>query len=127
MTSPWGAAQGPRPGPIEPRASAGALTAKTSSAILRLDVNVVLVPVTVTDSLDRPITNLPAERFRVLEDGVEQKIASFCLEEGPVSVGLLLDTSASMKSRIASSVEALKQFLLTTIPGDEYFLIQFST
>jgi len=55
----------------------------------------VLVRVIVTDSLDRPITTLPAERFRVLQDGLEQKIASFCREEGPVSLGFLFDCDRS--------------------------------
>ncbi len=91
-----------------------------------MDVKVVLVPVTVTDSLDRPITTLQADRFRVLEDGVEQKIASFSREDGPVSLGFLFDSSSSMKERIASSVDALREFSLTGIPGDEYFLVQFS-
>ena len=129
FTSPWdAAAQVPQTRvSIEPRIAAGARAAKTPPAILRSDVNVVLVPVIVTDSLDRPITTLPAERFRVLEDGVEQKIAYFGRDEGPVSLGFLFDSSGSMKNRIASSVEAIRQFFLTTIPGDEYFLIQFST
>src|SRR5436190_1243205 len=53
---------------------------------LRLDIKMVLIPVTVADTLDRPVTNLPAERFRVLEDGVAQRITSFSQEESPVSL-----------------------------------------
>jgi VWFA-related protein len=89
-------------------------------------VKVVLVPVTVTDALNRPINVLSQDSFRVLEDGVEQKITSFAWEEAPVSLGFLFDTSGSMKNRIDASVAALKQFFLTTMPGDEYFLVQFS-
>ena len=89
-------------------------------------MKVVLVPVIVTDPLDHPVTTLSAERFRLLEDGVERKITTFSRDDGPVSLGLLFDSSGSMKNRIDSSVEALKQFFQTTIPGDEYFLIQFS-
>jgi VWFA-related protein len=69
---------------------------------------------------------LSKERFRVLEDGVEQKITSFVWEDGPVSIGLLFDSSGSMKNRIDASVSALKHVFQTTIPGDEFFLIQFS-
>ena len=47
------------------------------SANLRADVKLVLVPVSVTDALDRPVTALPKESFHVLEDGVEQTITSF--------------------------------------------------
>jgi VWFA-related protein len=95
-------------------------------ANLRLDVRLVLVPVSVTDGRDRPVHMLPQERFRVLEDGVEQKIASFSQEEGPISMGIAFDSSGSMKDRIESSVDALKLLFQTTTPGDEFFLVHFS-
>jgi VWFA-related protein len=85
-----------------------------------------LIPVTVIDPLDRPVTSLSKDSFRVLEDGVVQRITSFGLEEGPVSVGLLFDRSGSMKPRIGASVEALRHFFQTTTPGDEFFLLEFS-
>ena len=47
-------------------------------------------------------------------------------EDGPVSLGLVFDSSGSMKGRLDSSVEALKQFFLTAIPGDEFFVVQFA-
>jgi len=93
---------------------------------LRLDVSMVLVPVSVTDPMDRPVHDLPQQSFRILEDGVEQRITSFSHEEGPVSMGLLFDSSGSMKGRIESSIEALKLIFKTVTPGDEFFLIQFS-
>jgi len=126
--SAWGAdAAGPEARvSIQPRAPSLIKSTTAVPANLRVDVKVVLVPVSVTDALNRPITTLPVERFHVMEDGVEQKIAFFSREEGPVSLGFLFDSSGSMKNRIASSVDALKQFFLTTIPGDEYFLVQFS-
>jgi VWFA-related protein len=86
----------------------------------------VLVPVSVTDGMDRPITTLPQSTFRLLEDGTEQTIASFSREEGPVSLGILFDSSASMKDRLDASVKSLQEFFLTSLPGDEYFLVQFS-
>jgi Ca-activated chloride channel homolog len=89
-------------------------------------VRMVLVPVTVTDTWNRPITALSKESFRVLDDGVEQTITSFTREESPVSLGLLFDSSGSMKTRIDGSVQALKEFFPTTIPGDEFFLVQFA-
>ncbi len=107
---------------IEPRAQRAAKVGHS----LRIDLNVVLVPVTVTDAMNRPITSLARQNFRVLEDGVEQEITSFTREEGPISLGLVFDSSGSMKNRIDASVEALKQFFLTTIPGDEFFVVQFA-
>jgi Ca-activated chloride channel family protein len=93
---------------------------------MRMDTNMVLVPVTVTDDSDRPVTGLALDRFRVFEDNVEQKIVSFFREEGPVSVGFIFDASASMKKKMDRSVAAIEQFLKTVTPGDEFFLLRFS-
>jgi VWFA-related protein len=85
------------------------------------------VPVTVTDTLNnRPVTDLSKEDFRIFEDGVEQKITWFGWEDGPVSMGLLFDTSGSMKNKIAASVSALSYVFQASIAGDEFFLLQFS-
>ncbi len=92
----------------------------------RLDVKMILVPVTVTDATDHPVTGLPAKGFRLFEDNVEQDIVSFSREEGPVSVGFIFDTSSSMKNRISASIKAVDQFLKSATPGDEFFLVQFS-
>ena len=83
-----------------------ARTSSYRSANLRADVKLVLVPVSVTDSFERPVTALRKESFRVLEDGVEQTITSFAREEAPVSLGLLFDSSGSMKSRMEGSITA---------------------
>jgi len=93
---------------------------------LRLDVKVVLIPVSVTDSLDHPVNDLPPNAFRLLEDNVEQKIACFFKEEAPVSVGLIFDASGSMRKSMDRSLAAVEQFFHTTTPGDEFFLIRFS-
>src|SRR3954471_13731390 len=121
--SAWSAGepeQEPRVTPRSRRPDAG------RQANLRADVKLVLVPVSVTDALDRPVTALRKESFRVLEDGVEQTITSFAREEAPLSVGLLFDSSGSMKSRMEGSITALKNLFQTTIPGDEFFLVQFA-
>lgn len=93
---------------------------------LRINVKVVLVPVSVTDAWDRPVNSLRQDSFRVLEDGVEQKITMFSHEDAPISMGLLFDASNSMKNRIGDSVDALKLLFNTTMEGDEFFLVQFS-
>ena len=93
---------------------------------LRSDVRLVLIPVSVTDGSDRPVTNLRRDNFRILEDGVEQVVTFFTQEDGPVSLGLLFDSSGSMKNRIETSAQALELLFQTTIPGDEFFVVQFS-
>jgi VWFA-related protein len=80
----------------------------------------------VTDSWNRPITDLSKENFRLTEDGVEQKITSLVREDSPVSLGLLFDSSGSMKNRVSGSMEALKLLFQTTMQGDEFFVVQFA-
>jgi VWFA-related protein len=93
---------------------------------LKIESAMVLVPVTVTDRTDHPVTDLAPDSFRIFEDNVEQKVVSFHREDGPVSVGFLFDASASMKGRMDRSMAAIKQFLNTLTKGDEFFLIRFS-
>jgi VWFA-related protein len=110
---------------IKPRSSLHARSAFTRSN-LRVDVNMTIVPVTVTDLWDKPVLDLPMESFRVYEDNVEQKIVHLSKEDGPVSVGFIFDTSGSMKKRMDRSIAAIQQFLKGATPEDEFFLVQFS-
>jgi VWFA-related protein len=117
-------ATGQEPTAIQPRPRPTGR--KESIPNLRLDLKMVLVPITVTDAMDRPVTNLSRSHFRVLEDGVEQAIRSFSQDEAPVSIGLLIDTSGSMKGRLTASVESMRLLFQTRLPGDEYFAVQFA-
>jgi VWFA-related protein len=92
----------------------------------RVDARMVQIPVTVTDLLDRNVMNLTAENFRVFEGGAEQPIAAFSMTDAPISAGIVFDTSGSMKHRIQESRAAVRQFLASAVPGDEYCLVQFS-
>ena len=95
-------------------------------ATMKVDVNMILLPVTVTDAKDQPVMDLSPDSFRVLEDNIEQQVVSFHREEGPVSVGFIFDASSSMKNRMDRSVAAIQQFIETLTKGDEFFLIRFS-
>src|SRR5262249_13199563 len=64
--------------------------------------------------------------FRLFEDGVEQQLLYFTSEDGPVSVGVVFDASRSMLGKLDQSRAAISQFLLTSMPGDEFFLIEFN-
>jgi Ca-activated chloride channel homolog len=110
---------------ITPRNSLRSRT-PASRPTMKVDVNMILLPVTVTDSKDQPVTNLPADSFRVLEENVEQKVVSLHHEEGPVSVGFVFDGSASMKNRMDRSIAAIQRFLETLNKGDEFFLVRFN-
>lgn len=93
---------------------------------LRLEVELALVNVTVTDPYDRLVTGLEPENFRVFEDNVEQEIVSFSSEDVPVSIGVILDFSGSMADKIGKAKQAALQFLKTANPQDEFFLVGFN-
>ena len=95
-------------------------------ATIRVDSNLVLVPVTVLDPLTRMVTGLEAENFQVLENGVQQKITSFGSEDSPLSIGIVLDTSGSMGGNLAVSRQAVVEFFKSANPEDEAFLVEFS-
>src|ERR1700690_858398 len=93
---------------------------------IRIDTTLVQVNVTVTDPLNRFVTGLEKEHFRLFEDKVEQVIAQFSAEDAPLSVGIVFDTSGSMGSKLQKSREAVAQFFKTANPEDEFFLIEFN-
>jgi VWFA-related protein len=95
-------------------------------ATLRVETNLVLIPVSVNDPLNRPITGLEKENFRVFEDKVEQTITTFAMEDEPVAVGLVFDTSGSMGEKLKRSRMAAREFFKTANEDeDEYFLVEF--
>jgi Ca-activated chloride channel family protein len=95
-------------------------------APIRVDVNMVMVNVTVTDPFDRIVTGLDQANFQVFDEKVEQQIASFSTEDAPISVGMIFDSSGSMSDKIDKSKEAALQFFKTSNPQDEFMLINFS-
>jgi VWFA-related protein len=101
-------------------------TQERRSPSIRLDVKMVMIPTNVTDGNDRPITSLRKEDFHLFEDAIEQKIESFSIDQAPVSVGIVFDSSGSMRNKIDKSFSAVEQFLKASLPGDEFFLVQFS-
>jgi len=93
---------------------------------IQVDVNLVLVNATVTDPMNRLVTGLDKEHFRVFENDKEQKILHFSSEDTPVSIGLVFDASGSMADKIDKSRQAAMQFFLTANPQDEFFLVDFN-
>jgi len=93
---------------------------------LKIDVDLVLVSATVTDSLNRYVSGLESQHFQIWEDKVEQKLEYFSAEDVPISVGVIFDVSGSMKDKIATARSAAATFLKTGNPEDEYFLVEFA-
>ena len=96
--------------------------------LIRVGVDTVFVNVTVVDPLNRCVTGLEQDVFRVFENKVEQKIAYFSEEEAPVSVGILFDRSGSMKANnnIEAARSAIVRFMQSANPEDEFFLVTFN-
>jgi len=95
-------------------------------AEFRADSELVLIPVSVTDSKNHAITGLGRDAFRIFDDKTEQTVVQFAREDVPLSVGIVFDSSGSMKDKLAKSREAVDQFLRGANPEDEFFLVEFS-
>jgi len=93
--------------------------------ILR-DVNLVVLHATVIDQRGRFVPDLKQEHFRVLEDRVEQKLAVFKREDIPVTMGLVIDNSGSMRDKRDRVNAAALTFVRTSNPEDESFVVNFN-
>lgn len=96
------------------------------ASIIRKSVELVLVPVTVMDQYHRIITGLKRENFHLFEDKRPKAIEHFWKEDGPVSVGIVLDVSGSMKSKIERARDSVVTLLQASNPQDEFFLVTFA-
>jgi Ca-activated chloride channel family protein len=93
---------------------------------IRINVDLALVPVFVTDSYGRSVTGLARENFRVFEGSRQMPIQTFGRQDQPVAVGLIFDCSRSMRDKFATAREAARAFFEQLNPDDESFLITIS-
>lgn len=93
---------------------------------MRVDVDLVLVPVTVIDQKNRPVMGLTKQDFTLWEGNSVRDIRYFSAEDTPISVGILLDISRSMTDKIDLARAALAEFFDNANPADDYFVITFS-
>ncbi|HET7205028.1 MAG TPA: VWA domain-containing protein [Terriglobales bacterium] len=98
----------------------------THTSPIKKDVDLVLIPVTITDQMDRLITGLDKKNFQVYEGKEPQEIRHFSNEDAPVSIGIIFDMSGSMTEKIERAREAVIQFCQSANPQDEFFMITFS-
>ena len=99
---------------------------KTHTKPMKVDVSLVLVPVTITDPMNRLVTGLDKDNFQLFEDKEPQEIRHFSSEDAPVSLGVIFDMSGSMTSKIERAREAVIEFFKTANPQDEFFMITFA-
>src|SRR4030095_2355377 len=84
--------------------------------VVRVDTELVTLNVRVIDRNNRPIDNVRENELHVYEDGVEQPLTLFTREEVPISYGLAVDTSGSLRSQLQSVIDAGKSIINTNKP-----------
>jgi Ca-activated chloride channel homolog len=117
--------------PPPPSASPVPASSVVNAGLKRVDpmkvkVDLVLVPVTITDPMNRLVTGLDKDNFAIYQDKNPQVIRDFSSEDAPVSIGLIFDMSGSMNTKIEKAREAVSEFLKAANPQDEFFMITFA-
>lgn len=101
---------------------------KRDDDTIRIDTDLVTLTTTVVNERGRYVANLKQRDFAVYEDGIKQEVAYFNTgDKVPISLGVLFDTSGSMVDKIEGVRDAVEHFVKSVAPGDEVFLIRFSS
>jgi Ca-activated chloride channel family protein len=117
----------PLPGPPPPPPPPGAATnSGKQGAGIKVDVNLVVLHTSVLDDRGRFADGLKQDNFRVFEDKVEQKLSVFKREDVPVSMGLVIDNSGSMREKRPRVNEAALTLVQASNPRDEAFVVNFN-
>jgi Ca-activated chloride channel homolog len=116
----------PAEAPGEAEAPGSVRLPKSTVPKLRVEANLVLVPMTVTDPMNRLVTGLEAPNFQVYDNNIGQTIKSFSTEDAPVTIGVVFDLSGSMQTKFSRARRALTEFLRTSNPQDEFFVVAFN-
>lgn len=113
--------------PPPPRSAAPAGEDVDEDDVVRVDTQLISVPVTVTDRAGRPLTNLRAENFALYEDGQPQRVANFITTDAPFEVALVLDTSGSTRAEVGLIRRAANAFIDALRPGDRIAILAFNS
>ena len=97
-----------------------------SDSTIKVNVSEVVLHATVTDRKGNFISGLSGDNFQVYEDGVARKIAYFSREDVPVTVGLVIDNSGSMRTKRSEVVGGAKAFVRSSNAQDEIFIVNFN-
>jgi Ca-activated chloride channel family protein len=112
---------------ITPRTKSIPKQEEQRPASIRVTSNLVLIPVTVNDPLNRPVSGLEKENFHVFDEKVQQTISTFAMDDEPIAAGLVFDTSGSMGDKLRRSRMAAAVFFKIADPEDEFFLVEFDS
>ena len=113
--------------PTEDLESAADGTGQGAQFRLAVEVELVNVRTTVLDSAGRYVEGLTENDFKIFEDGVNQEISFFSHDQRvPVSMGILVDTSGSMRHKMQQALQTARELAVALSPTDEVFVIAFS-
>jgi Ca-activated chloride channel homolog len=100
---------------------------KAARPDVRIDTSLVLIPVSVSDALGRPVAGLDKKHFKIFDNKEPQTIQTFSMDDGPVALGLVFDTSSSMSRNLAAARRAAALFVAMGNPGDQFLLVEFDS
>jgi len=103
----------------------GAQTKPKDEEVIRVDTELIDVPLSVTDKAGKPLTNLTKNNFVIYEDGKAQKLEEFTAVSAPFEVALLLDTSGSTRADLDLIRRAAADFIASLRPGDRVSIVSF--
>jgi len=106
--------------------AAALLLVAQEDAVFRSDTRLVLLHATVLDNKGHLVTDLPREAFTVTENGVAQNLRIFRREDVPVSLGLVIDNSGSMRDKRKKVVAAAISLVKASNKDDEVFIVNFN-
>jgi Ca-activated chloride channel family protein len=93
--------------------------------VVKIESNEIKLHVRVVDRFNRPVNDVRQDELRVFENSVPQTITSFTREEVPITYGLVVDNSGSIRNQINQIIEAAKTIVSSNKPGDETFVVRF--
>jgi len=109
-----------------PRLAAASLAGDPQDYVIRSEVRLVLLDVSVKDRNHGFVAGLSKDNFAVFEDSVRQPITVFANDDLPVTVGILVDSSRSMTPKRADVIAAAETFIEESNPRDEVFVLNFN-
>lgn len=106
--------------------TASAQTPQDKGYTIGVNVELVVLHASVYDKSGNFVAGLKKPDFKVFEDGVAQTVTTFSQEDVPVSLGILVDVSGSMRSKIGKVTDSALEFIRASNPADESFLVAFN-
>src|SRR5919199_708538 len=111
--------------PDEPNAQGDPNQEVDPDEVVRIESNEIKLHVRVVDRFNRPVNDVRQDELKVFENGVPQTITSFTREEVPITYGLVVDNSGSLRNQINQVIEASKTIIDSNKTGDETFVVRF--